>query len=107
MKKKPNAVFLNLIFIFLIAKSLFIDHCDSCDEDGPTLPDVIVPIFVNLQVVKEKPLQMDVSQAITFSSVVESLKATSLTLHTFFKLKSLDYGAITIKFVNCFPTKLW
>jgi hypothetical protein len=29
----------------------------------------------------------------------------SLTSHTSFELKSLDYDAITIKFVNCLPTK--
>jgi hypothetical protein len=29
----------------------------------------------------------------------------SLTPNTSFELKSLDYNAITIEFVNCFPTK--
>jgi hypothetical protein len=28
-----------------------------------------------------------------------------MTLHACFKLKSLDYGAITIEFVNCLPIK--
>jgi hypothetical protein len=50
---------------------------------------------------------MDVSQVTPFSNIVESLKAMFPTLRAFFKLKSLDYDAITIKFVNCFPTKLW
>ncbi len=36
----------------------------------------------------------------TFSSVVDLLKAMSLNLHTCYKLKSLDYGAIAIEFVN-------
>jgi hypothetical protein len=40
-----------------------------------------------------------------FTNVVDSLKAMSLTLHVSFELKSLDYGAITIEFVNCLPTK--
>jgi hypothetical protein len=38
-------------------------------------------------------------------SVVDSLKVMFLTLHTSFELKSLDYSAITIEFVNCLPTK--
>jgi hypothetical protein len=62
---------------------------------------------MNLQVVKEKPLWMDVLQVITFFNIVESLKAMSLTLHVFSKLKSMDYNAITIKFVNYFPKKTW
>ncbi len=40
-----------------------------------------------------------------FSNVVDSLKAMSLTLHACFELKSLDYGAIIIEFVNYFPIK--
>jgi hypothetical protein len=40
-----------------------------------------------------------------FTSVVESLKAMSLTSHISSELKSLDYDVITIEFVNCFPTK--
>jgi hypothetical protein len=36
---------------------------------------------------------------------IESLKAMSLTLHTFFELKSLGYSPITIEFMNCFLTK--
>jgi hypothetical protein len=48
---------------------------------------------------------MEVPQVITFSNVVDSLKATPLTPHACFELKSFDYGAITIEFVNCFPIK--
>ncbi len=44
-------------------------------------------------------------QVVAFSNIVDSLKGMSLTPHACFKLKSLDYGAITIEFVNCFPTK--
>jgi hypothetical protein len=46
------------------------------------------------------------AEATFFSSVVESLKAMSLTLHTYSKLKSIDYGAIKIEFVNCIQTKI-
>ncbi len=42
----------------------------------------------------------------SFSSIVELLKAMSLTSHAYSKLKSLDYGAIKIKCVNCIHTKL-
>jgi len=41
----------------------------------------------------------------SISSIIESLKAMSLTLHAYFKLNSLDYGAIKIEFVNCIRTK--
>jgi hypothetical protein len=44
-------------------------------------------------------------QVVTFSNIVESLKAMSLTPHIAFELKSIDYGAITIEFVNCLRTK--
>jgi hypothetical protein len=50
---------------------------------------------------------MDVSQVITFFNIVELLKAMSLTLHIFKKLKSLDYIALAIKFVKYFPPKFW
>ncbi len=42
---------------------------------------------------------------IPFTRDVDSLKAMSLALHASSKLKSLNYGTITIEFVNCFPTK--
>ncbi len=44
-------------------------------------------------------------QAAPFTSVVNLLKIMSLTSHVSFELKSLDYGAITIEFVNRLPTK--
>jgi hypothetical protein len=62
--------------------------------------------LVNFQVDKVQPLRMEVPQVVTFSNIVDSLKASSLTLHACFELKSFDYGAITIEFVNCFPTNL-
>jgi hypothetical protein len=46
-----------------------------------------------------------VPQVTPFTNVVNSLKAMSLTPHASFELKSFDYGAITIKRVNCLPTK--
>jgi hypothetical protein len=48
---------------------------------------------------------MDVLQIAIFTSIVESAKVMSLISHTCFELKSLDYGAIIIEFVNCLPTK--
>ncbi len=41
----------------------------------------------------------------TSSNVVDLLKAMSLTPQACSELKSLDYGAIIIEFVNCLPTK--
>jgi hypothetical protein len=51
-----------------------------------------------------QPLQMELLQAVAFSNVIDSLKAMSLTPHAWSKLKSLDYGAIIIEYVNCLPT---
>jgi hypothetical protein len=45
------------------------------------------------------------AQVIPFTNVVDSLKAMSLTLHVYFELKFLDYGAIIIECANCFLTK--
>jgi hypothetical protein len=42
---------------------------------------------------------------VVFSSVVDLLKAMSLNLHVYFELKSLNYEAITIEFVNSLPSK--
>jgi len=50
-------------------------------------------------------LHLDVLQATPFTNVVKSLKAMSLTSHISSKLKSLDYGAIIVEFMNCFLTK--
>ncbi len=44
-------------------------------------------------------------QVVAFSNVVDSLKAMFLTSHACYELKSYNYGAIIIEFVNCFPTK--
>jgi hypothetical protein len=48
---------------------------------------------------------MEMPQVAAFSNV-DSLKAMSLTSHTCSKLKSFNYGAIIIEFVNYFPTKI-
>jgi hypothetical protein len=105
MKEEPNGVYPNSKFFVPIMESSFIDLCDSSNEDNLSLPDVVIPIFVNSQVVKKQPLWMDVLQVVTFSSVIESLKAMFLTPHARFELKSLEYGAITIELVNYLPTK--
>jgi hypothetical protein len=60
---------------------------------------------LNPQVKKKHPLQMELPQVAIFSSIVDLLKAMSLILHVYSKLKSLDYKAITIEFVNYLPTK--
>ncbi len=54
---------------------------------------------MNSRANEEKPL-------VTFSNVVDSSKATSPTSHTCFELKSFDYMAIIIEFVNCLPIKI-
>jgi hypothetical protein len=40
-----------------------------------------------------------------FSNIIDLLKVMSLTLHIYSELKSLNYEAIIIEFVNYFPTK--
>jgi hypothetical protein len=47
-----------------------------------------------------------VPQVAPFTNIVNSLKVMSLTLHTCSELKSFDYDAKIIEFVNCLPTKL-
>jgi hypothetical protein len=46
-----------------------------------------------------------VLQVAHFTSIVDSLKVMSLTLQVSSKLKSLNYNAVTIEFVNYLPTK--
>jgi hypothetical protein len=48
---------------------------------------------------------LEVLQVAHFTSIVDSLKVMSLTSQVFSKLKSLNYNAITIEFVNYLPTK--
>jgi hypothetical protein len=88
-----------------MVESLFIDLCDSSNENNPSLLDVVVLLCVNFQLAKEQPLLLVVPQAIPFTNVVNLLKVMFLTPHVSFELKSLDYDAITIEFVNCLPTK--
>jgi hypothetical protein len=59
--------------------------------------------LVNLQADKVYPLRMEMPQVV-FSSIVDSLMAMFLTLHTCCKLKSFNYKTVTIEFVNCLPT---
>jgi len=60
---------------------------------------------MNSQADKVQPLRMELSQAATFSKVIGSLKVMSLTPHACFELKSLNYGAIIIEYVNRLPIK--
>jgi hypothetical protein len=61
--------------------------------------------FMDLQAYKVQPLHMELPQVAAFSSIVDLMNVMSFTLHVYFELKSLDYEAITIEFVNCLPTK--
>ncbi len=47
MKEKPTLISHNSKFLLPIAESSFINLCGSSDEDGPSFPNVIVPIFTN------------------------------------------------------------
>lgn len=78
MKEGPNVVSHNSKFSVSIMKSLFIDLCDSSIEDNPSLPDVVVPISMNSQLVEKQPLQLDVPQAVTFTSIVDLLRVKCL-----------------------------
>ncbi len=53
MKETPNEVFHNFKFYLMITKSLFIDLCDFFDEDGPSLPNVVIHNSTNLQANKK------------------------------------------------------
>jgi hypothetical protein len=99
-------------------ESSFIDLCDSSEEDGSSLPIVVVFVFLNSRVDEEQALQMEVPlvilqtltsrwkpQVVTSLNVVDLLKAMSLTSHVCSKLKSINYGAIRIEFLNCLSTK--
>jgi hypothetical protein len=44
MKEKPIAIFHDSKFSVPIAKSLFINLCDSSDEDSPSPLDVVVHV---------------------------------------------------------------
>jgi hypothetical protein len=84
---------------------LFINLCDSFHKDDPSFLDVVILLCMNFWFAEEQPLHLDVPQVVPFTSIVNLLKVMSLTPHGFLELKSLDYDAITIEFVNCFPTK--
>jgi hypothetical protein len=47
MKEKPTTISHNIEFSISVAESLFINLCNSSNEDGPSFPNVVVPIFMN------------------------------------------------------------
>ncbi len=49
MKEKSNLVSHNLKFFIPMAESTFINLCDSFEEDGPSLPNVVVPFCEDSQ----------------------------------------------------------
>ncbi len=61
MKEKPTMIFHDSKFFVPITESSFIDFCDSFDENGPSPPNVVVPIFMNSQVDKRQALWMELS----------------------------------------------
>jgi len=61
MKERPTMIFHDSKFFVPITESSFIDLCDSFDENGPSPPDVVVPISMNSQVDKRQALRMEVS----------------------------------------------
>jgi hypothetical protein len=53
MKEEPNLVSHNFKFFVLMAKSLFIDLCNSSYKDGPSYPNVVVFLCVNSRLAEE------------------------------------------------------
>jgi hypothetical protein len=53
MKEKSNPVSHNLKFFIPTVESSFINFCDSSDENGPFLLDLVVTLFMNSQPAKE------------------------------------------------------
>jgi hypothetical protein len=104
-KEDPSAISHKSKFYVLIAGSSSINLCDSFDDNRHSFLDVVVLVFVNSRAIEKQLLQMDVPQAITFSNIIELLKAMFLTPYACFELKFFDYSVITIEFMNCFPTK--
>ncbi len=60
-------------------------------------------VFMNSQAYEVQLLQMELPQVATFSNIMDLLKVMSLIMHIYYELKSLDYEAITIEFVNYLP----
>jgi hypothetical protein len=50
MKEEPTSVSHDSKFSIPIVKLSFINLCDSFDENDPSLPNVVVHVFVNLQI---------------------------------------------------------
>jgi hypothetical protein len=53
MKEESNLVSHNSKFFILMVESSFINLCDSSDENGPFLLDLVVPLFMNSKLAKE------------------------------------------------------
>jgi hypothetical protein len=49
----------------MMVELAFINLCDSSNEDGPSLPNVVVPLNVNSQLVEEQPLHLLLWRPIT------------------------------------------
>jgi hypothetical protein len=58
MKEEPNLISHDSKFYILMAKSSFIDLCDSFHKEGSSFPNVVVPIFVNSQHIEEQHLHL-------------------------------------------------
>jgi hypothetical protein len=60
IKEEPILISHDLKFYVSMAKSSFINLCDSSNEDDLSLPNVFVPISMNYQLLEDKPLHLDV-----------------------------------------------
>jgi len=65
MKEEHIKVSHDSKFFVPITKSSFIDLFDFSNEDDLSLLDVVVFVFVNLQVNEKRPLWMDVLQVVS------------------------------------------
>jgi hypothetical protein len=70
MMEKPNLVSHNSKFSILMAKSSFLDLCDSFNGNDPSLPNVVVHVYMNSQPAKEQPLHLNLLQAAPFTNIV-------------------------------------
>ncbi len=60
MKEKPNVIFHDSKFFVPIVESLFIDLCDSSNEDDLSPLDVVVPISMNSWADEKQALRTEV-----------------------------------------------
>jgi hypothetical protein len=61
MKEEPNPVSQDSKFFVPMVKSSFINLCNSSNEDGPSHPNVVIPLYVNSWLAEEQLLHLDVS----------------------------------------------